>query len=248
MSQKKDPVYAVEFKNVASCYGRQRILENVDLTIPKGITQVIIGPSGAGKTTFLKILNGLMHTCAGSVSIFGSKLTKESVQKLRPKIGYVPQHMGLVKVLTARENVLLGALPRLGFWRSLFKMFPQEERDFADHLLNVVGLSAKKGFKTYCLSGGEKRRVAIARALMQKPDILLADEILSDLDMATTRLITQKIEALKKEFDLTVIMVEHDIFVAKECGDQIAVIRKGGLESNIDVHGKQGEELLALFR
>lgn len=244
----KQSALAVEFSDVASCYGRQKILEHVNLRIPKGNTQVIIGPSGAGKTTFLKILNGLMHTCHGSVKILGEKLTPESVHKLRPKIGYVPQHMGLVKVMSARENVLLGALPRLGFWRSIFNMFPQEEHDLADHLLDVVGLSAKKRFKTYCLSGGEKRRVAIARALMQKPDILLADEILSDLDIATTRLIIEKIQALKKEFKLTVIMVEHDIFVAKECGDNIAVIRNGKLESDIDIHNKQGEELLELFR
>ena len=152
-------------------------------------------------------------------------------------IGYIPQNLGLVKNSTVLENILLGALPRLGFVASMLKKFPTEEIEEAKRLLNLVGLSGKEDRKAYMLSGGEKRRVAIARALMQKPTILLADEIVSELDHVTAREIMDLIADAQKKMNLTAIMVHHDMQLALEYANRVAVIKEGHKILEIGVEG-----------
>jgi len=169
----------------------------------------------------------------GDVKILGKDIPNgNNHNQLRKQIGYIPQNLGLVKTMTVRENVLMGALARIGTIKSLFKAFPKKEINLADHLIEVVGLNSKADKKVFHLSGGEKRRVAIARAFMQKPKILLADEILSDLDFIKVKTITNKIQALKDEFGVTVIMVEHDLHVARNFGEKIMILREGEIKGN----------------
>ena len=198
--QAQKPAAVTLDKVYASYSGKPgNTITNLSLTVPRGIIQFIIGPNGAGKTTLIKVLNGLVKPSKGKITILGKSIEDYKNQReFRIKLGYIPQNLGLVKMETVMDNVLMGALPRLSFFQSLFKLFPDNELEFAMHLLESLELQDKADKTVYCLSGGEKRRVAIARALMQKPEILLADEILSDLDFKIALDIMNKIKKLKK--------------------------------------------------
>ena len=132
---------------------------------------------------------------------------------------------------------MIGALPRLNKIQSLLKKFPEDEIAEAKRILKLVGLSGKEFRKAYMLSGGEKRRVAIARALMQKPTILLADEIVSELDHVTAREIMDLIAEAQKRTNLTAIMVHHDMKLALEYATRVAVIQEGKKTLEIGVEG-----------
>jgi phosphonate transport system ATP-binding protein len=153
------------------------------------------------------------------------------------KIGYIPQNLGLVKNLNVLENTLIGSLPRVDKLKSIFKIFPDKEIDEANKILHMVGLEDKTCRKAYQLSGGEKRRVAIARALMQKPNILLADEIVSELDHVTAIEIMELISEAKRRINLTAIMIHHDMNLALEYADRVAVIKEGEKILEIGVEG-----------
>ena len=136
-------------------------IKGIDLTIPQGTTTVILGPSGSGKSTLLKLINGLVKPAKGSVRILGAPVNGTNTRRL---IGYIPQQLGLVRNLTALENVLIGALPRIDWFRSFLGIFPSQEIEHAQTLLQMVGISPKAQEKVCRLSGGERQRVAIARA------------------------------------------------------------------------------------
>ena len=134
---------ALELNGVSVSYGKTQILKDISLRIPKGIIHVIIGPSGAGKTTLIKVINGLVKPQKGTVKVLGHSLKKSTMVNLRSQIGYIPQNMGLVRILSARENVLMGGLKRVGTLRSIFNIFPKEEIEHADKLLGMLGLESK---------------------------------------------------------------------------------------------------------
>jgi phosphonate transport system ATP-binding protein len=131
----------------------------------------------------------------------------------------------------------LGALPRLNKIQSMLKRFPDNEIQEAKRILKQVGLSGKENRKAYMLSGGEKRRVAIARALMKKPTILLADEIVSELDYVTAHEIMDLVADAQKQMNLTAIMVHHDMQLALEYANRVAVIKEGQKVLEIGVEG-----------
>ena len=164
-------------------------------------------------------------------------MKEKRFRRMLHTIGYIPQNLGLVKNSTVLENVLLGALPRLGIIQSMLKKFPKDEIAEAKKILGLVGLAGKEDRKTYMLSGGEKRRVAIARALMQKPTILLADEIVSELDSVTAHEIMDLVADAQKRFNLTAIMVHHDMKLALEYANRVAVIQDGQKILEIGVEG-----------
>lgn len=224
----------IQLNNVNCSYNNIKILENINLDIFKGCIQVIIGPSGSGKTSLLKLINGLIISKKGNIKIEGKKLNYSNLKLERAKIGYIPQHLGLIKSMTVKDNILLGSLSRTKTLNSLFKIFSNEDQKFAKHLIRMVGLKKKENKKIFYLSGGEKRRVAIARAFMQRPKIILADEILSDLDFDKVNKIITEIKRLKNETNVTIVMVEHDLTVAMNIGDKIAILRDGKIKNNFN--------------
>jgi len=203
----------IQMRDVWASYDSKNfVLKGVSLSIDRGVNYAIVGQSGSGKSTLLKLMNGMMRPSKGIIKT-DYQTPDINNKKFRPKmakIGYIPQSLGLVKNLTVLENILIGALPRIGILKSFFKMFPDDEIQEAKKILKLVGLSGKEDRKAYMISGGEKRRVAIARALMQKPEILLADEIVSELDRVTAIEIMDIIADAQKKFNLTAIMVQHD--------------------------------------
>ena len=220
----------IQLNNIWTSYDSKNFaLEGINMSIDRGTNYAVVGQSGSGKSTLLKLMNGMMIPSKGTIKIdyITPKMNDKKFKKMLHTIGYIPQNLGLVKNLTVIENVLIGALPRLNTIQSLLKNFPENEIRDAKKIINLVGLASKEDRKVYMLSGGEKRRVAIARALMQKPTILLADEIVSELDHVTAREIMNLIADAQKTMNLTAIMVHHDMQLALEYANRVAVIKEG---------------------
>jgi len=231
----------IQMNNVWTSYDSKNfVLEGINLSIDRGTNYAIIGQSGSGKSTLLKLMNGMMIPSKGTIKIdyVSPDMNNKKFKNMMHTIGYIPQSLGLVKNISVLENTLLGALPRLSKIQSLFKKFPEHEIKEAKRILNLVGLSGKEDRKIYMLSGGEKRRVAIARALMQKPTILLADEIVSELDNVTAHEIMDLITDAQKRTNLTAIMVHHDMKLALEYANRVAVIKKGQKILELGVEGE----------
>ena len=230
----------IQVNDVWTSYdSRNFALEAINMSIDRGTNYAIVGQSGSGKSTLLKLMNGMMIPSKGTIKIdyVTPNMNDKKFKKMMHTIGYIPQSLGLVKNITVIENILIGALPRLGKIQSLLKKFPESEIEDAKKILKLVGLSGKEDRKAYMLSGGEKRRVAIARALMQKPTILLADEIVSELDHVTAREIMNLIADAQKRMNLTAIMVHHDMQLALEYANRVAVIKEGQKILEIGVEG-----------
>ncbi len=211
----------------------------MNLSIDRGTNYAIVGQSGSGKSTLLKLLNGMMVSSKGTIKVdyLTPNTNDKKFKKMMHTIGYIPQNLGLIKNSTVLQNVLIGALPRLNKIQSLFNKFPEDEINEAKKIISQVGLSGKENRKAYMLSGGEKRRVAIARALMQKPHILLADEIVSELDHVTSREIMDLVADAQKRMNLTAVMVHHDMQLALEYANRVAVIKEGNKILEIGVEG-----------
>jgi len=230
----------IQMNDVWTSYdSKSYALEGVNLSIDRGTNYAIVGQSGSGKSTLLKLMNGMMVPSKGIIKIdyLTPNMNNKTFKKMMHTIGYIPQSLGLVKNVSVLDNILIGALPRLNRMQSIMKQFPEDEIKEAKRILNLVGLSGKESRKAYMLSGGEKRRVAIARALMQKPTILLADEIVSELDHVTSREIMDLILDAQKKMNLTAIMVHHDMKLALEYANRVAVIKEGQKILEIGVEG-----------
>ena len=230
----------IQMNDVWTSYDSQSYaLEGVNLSIDRGTNYAIVGQSGSGKSTLLKLMNGMMTPSKGAIKIdyLTPNMNNKKFKKMMHTIGYIPQSLGLVKNVSVLDNILIGALPRLNRIQSILKQFPEHEIQEAKKILKLVGLSGKESRKAYMLSGGEKRRVAIARALMQKPTILLADEIVSELDHVTSREIMNLVLDAQKKMNLTAIMVHHDMKLALEFANRVAVIKEGQKILEIGVEG-----------
>jgi len=230
----------IQMNDVWTSYDSQSYaLEGVNLSIDRGTNYAIVGQSGSGKSTLLKLMNGMMTPSKGAIKIdyLTPNMNNKKFKKMMHTIGYIPQSLGLVKNVSVLDNILIGALPRLNRMQSILKQFPEHEIQEAKRILKLVGLSGKESRKAYMLSGGEKRRVAIARALMQKPTILLADEIVSELDHVTSREIMNLVLDAQKKMNLTAIMVHHDMKLALEFANRVAVIKEGQKILEIGVEG-----------
>ncbi len=235
-----DTKILIQMNNVWASYDAKNYsLKEITLSIERGTNYSIVGQSGSGKSTLLKLINGMMNPSKGQIKVDYQtpNMNKKQFRKAMSKIGYIPQSLGLVKNISVIENVLIGALPRIGKLNSFLKRFPENEIQEAKKIIELVGLEGKENRKAYMLSGGEKRRVAIARALMQKPILLLADEIVSELDQVTAREIMDLIADAQKRLNLTAVMVHHDMQLALEYANRVAVIKEGQKILEIGIEG-----------
>lgn len=197
-------------------------LKSIDLEINKGEIFGIIGLSGAGKSTLLRILNRLEEPTSGNIIIDGinmNKLNKKELLKMRKTIGMIFQHFNLLSSRTVAENIAF-PLEIDGYDKSqIIKR--------VDELLSVVNLLDKKDSYPSQLSGGQKQRVAIARALANNPKILLCDEATSALDPQTTKSILSLLKEIQKKYELTIVLITHQMEVIREICDRVAIIENG---------------------
>lgn len=215
----------VRFESVSFEAGGKRILEDVSLDVEAGETLVLLGRSGAGKTTALKLVNRLIVPSSGKVEVRGRATTEWDPIRLRRGIGYVIQEIGLLPHFTVERNVAL--VPRLEAWPEV------KVRDRVRELLEAVGLDHGEYAKRYPhqLSGGERQRVGIARALAADPPLLLFDEPFGALDPVTRLELQRQFLALRKRFRKTAIFVTHDIVEALALATRIVLFRSGRIEA-----------------
>src|SRR5256885_6176246 len=197
-------------------------VDHLSLTVPAGEICVLVGPSGGGKTTALRLVNRLIELTSGDIRIDGTSIREQNLVQLRRGIGYVIQQVGLFPHMTIEANI--GTVPRLyGRSRSWIHTRSQE-------LLDLVGLDQSYG-KRYPaqLSGGQRQRVGLARAMAGDPPLMLMDEPFGALDPITRSRLQDEFLRLRREFRKTVIFVTHDIDEAIKMGDRIAILREAGV-------------------
>ena len=205
-------------------------LDGVTLDVGAGEFVALIGSSGAGKSTFLRCLNGLVTPTAGLVSVDGRLVTgasRDGLRGVRASVGFVFQQFNLLKRLSVLENVLVGTLSRVDRWRSLLGCFPGGEVERARRTLGRVGLAGLDDRRADTLSGGQQQRVAIARALVQEPRVLLADEPMSSLDPASSRSVMELLHDINRQDGLTVVASLHVLDLAVTYGRRIVGLRAG---------------------
>jgi phosphonate transport system ATP-binding protein len=205
-------------------------VDGVDLVIRPGEFVVILGPSGAGKTTFLRALNRLVEPTAGVVRVAGLEVTGADAATLRAarrQMGMVFQQFNLVRRLSVLDNVLAGRLGWAPPLPSLLGRFPAQDRRRALECLAQVGLADLAARRADTLSGGEQQRVAIARALAQSPSVILADEPTASLDPALTGSIMDLLRRIRTERGLTLVVSQHQLATALAYATRVVGFRRG---------------------
>ena len=212
----------VEIKDLKKSYenGNIKALNGINLEIEEGEFVSIIGPSGSGKSTLLNMLGALYVADSGSIKVAGYDLSENNdLNKFRgDEIGFIFQLHNLIPNISVAENI---EIPMYGHNKS-----SKEMREKSLKLLDMVGLKDKANMKPNKLSGGERQRVAIARALANNPSIILADEPTGSLDSKTSTMILNQLHKLHKDENITLIMVTHDLTVAK-LADRIIEVLDG---------------------
>lgn len=211
----------IELRDITMSYEQGAVLEDFHLTIKQGTFLTIIGSSGCGKTTALKLMNGLLKPEKGKVFINGEDISQTDLNELRRSIGYVIQEIGLFPHMTIEKNICY--VPRLYKKREEAAILKR-----AEELAGLVGLSPDF-LKRYPneLSGGQRQRVGIARALMNSPKIILMDEPFGALDEITRKRLQEEILRIHKELGGTIVFVTHDIKEALKLGTRVLVMDKG---------------------
>lgn len=215
----------IEGKNISKSFGDRLVLDNVSVKLEKGQTNLIIGQSGMGKTVLLKCLVGLVEADKGQVFYDGrafSKMSFNEMKVIRQEIGMLFQGGALFDSLTVEQNVM--------FPITMFtKQTPQEKLDRANFCLSRVNLTNANKLYPSELSGGMKKRVAIARAISMNPRYLFCDEPNSGLDPQTAHLIDELIKEITLEYNMTTVVVTHDMNSVLEIGEKIYFLYKGKL-------------------
>ncbi|WP_188207118.1 phosphonate ABC transporter ATP-binding protein [Alkalibacillus aidingensis] len=221
----------IEFKDLSLVYpnGHQG-LKDVNVTIEDGEFVVIVGLSGAGKSTFIRSINRLVTPTAGELRVDSDNILDykgRGLRSLRTKVGMIFQSYNLVKRNSVFKNVLAGRLGHTGTFRSVFNLFNKDDKALAYESLKRVNIGEKIYNRADELSGGQQQRVSIARVLTQKPKYILADEPVASLDPPTSHQVMKYLRKINKEDGITTIVNLHFIDMAMEYADRIIGMRDG---------------------
>ena len=210
-----------EIKNLQKRFGELTVFDGLNETICKGDVVVIIGPSGGGKSTFIRCLNLLEQPTGGKIFFEGEDITAKNfdVNRHRQKVGMVFQQFNLFNNLTVLENITISLV-------KVKKLSPEESKEKALALLKRVGLESKAEAYPSQLSGGQKQRIAIVRALAMEPDVLLFDEPTSALDPEMVGEVLKVISDLAKE-GITMVIVTHEMGFAQKIGTRVLFMDGG---------------------
>lgn len=209
----------LEIQSITRRFGAKSAVDDVSLTIAKGSFVGVIGRSGAGKSTLLRMINRLLDVSDGSIRWNGQDVTALKGAELRAwrmRCAMVFQQFNIVGRLDVLTNVLMGRLNHTSQFRSLLKLWSDEDKAIAISALEQFDMMPLASQRAESLSGGQQQRVAICRALVQEPDIILADEPIASLDPRNTRLVMDSLLRLNKHFGITVLCNLHDLDIAKD--------------------------------
>ena len=212
----------IELQHIDKRFGDNLILKDISLVFPEGTVTALVGPSGGGKSTLLRCINGLEVFQEGSLTVDGKPLLHESamaMRELRQRVGMIFQSFNLFPHLTVGKNVMLA--PTLVKKRGSLEAASQARK-----LLTRVGLAEKFDAMPDQLSGGQQQRVAIARALAMEPAVLLCDEITSALDPELVGEVLRVVESLADE-GMTLLMVTHEMSFARKVSDRVIFMHQG---------------------
>ena len=213
----------IELQHLTKRYGDQVAVRDLSLTVDQGELLVLLGGSGSGKTTTLKMINRLIEPSAGSVLVDGRDVAELAPHELRRRIGYAFQQVGLFPHMTVAENI--GVTPALLGWTE------DKIRRRVDELLALVELDPDetRDRRPDQLSGGQQQRVGVARALAASPRLMLLDEPFGALDPLTRHRLQESFVRIRREIGLTAVFVTHDMVEALVLGDRVAVLQAGRL-------------------
>ncbi len=220
-------------------------VDHLSLTVRAGEICVLVGPSGGGKTTALKLVNRLIPLTSGDIRIDGTSIGDHDLTELRRSIGYVIQQVGLFPHMTVEGNI--GTVPRLLGWQR------SRIRERVGELLELVGLDATADRRRFPaeLSGGQRQRVGLARALAANPPLMLMDEPFGAIDPIVRTRLQDEFLRLQRDLRKTVVFVTHDVDEAIKIGDRIAILREGGRLAQYDtperILGEPVDEFVADF-
>lgn len=214
----------IRFKNIWKTFGNFDVIKDFSLEVKEGETLVILGKSGSGKTTALKLINRLIDPTSGTILIHDEDICNLDPIHLRRNIGYAIQEIGLFPYMTVEENISI--VPRLLKWEE------KKIKDRVDQLMEMMGLDPEEYLHRYPLklSGGQRQRIGVARALAADPPILLMDEPFGALDPITREETQKEFLELESKIKKTIVFVTHDLFEAVTMGDRIALMDEGQLE------------------
>ena len=214
----------VTFLDVSKSYGNAEAVHSLSLSIEAGEVITVLGASGGGKTTFLKMINGLVEPTSGEITVLGESLKTADLVQLRRKIGYAIQGSVLFPHLTVEENIAY--VPNL--WNKSDK---ERTRKAVAKWMAIVGLDASLGGRYPAeLSGGQQQRVGIARALAASPELLLMDEPFGAVDALLRRQLQDEIRAIHARGGLTIVFVTHDVEEALRLGTRVLILKDGCIE------------------
>ncbi|GBE25846.1 MAG TPA: phosphonate ABC transporter ATP-binding protein [Actinobacteria bacterium] len=223
----------IEFKNASVVYPNGfKALEGVSLTIEDGEFVVVVGLSGAGKSTLLRAINGFVPVVEGSCNVNGQEVVgakPAELRALRSDVGMIFQTFNLVNRSTVMNNVLMGRLAAVPRWKSMFGVWPAEDKELALRALERVGIVEKAYVRATNLSGGQQQRVGIARALAQEPKVILADEPVASLDPVTSHIVMRDLKKINEDLGITTLINLHFLDLARQYGQRLVGLRDGKL-------------------
>lgn len=220
----------LSLQNLSRQFGETRAVDKVTLNIRPGQFVGVIGRSGAGKSTMLRLINRLVDPSEGSILFEGTDITAlkgKALRAWRRDCAMIFQQFNLVDRLDVLTNVLIGRLAEHGFLSSMAMRFSDEERAMAIQALDRLDLVPQALQRAGTLSGGQQQRVAIAKALVQNPKIMLADEPIASLDPANATLVMDGLKTINREDGITVLVNLHTLDTARAYCDRIIAMRQG---------------------
>lgn len=214
------PSNIIEIHDLYFAYGRQTVLEGIELNVPAGSALGVIGPNGGGKTTLLHLLLGLLKPERGSITI--DSLTPAQAVAKGDRVGFLPQRWTIPNrfPLNVRQAVCLGLVGKTG----LFKTHSPEDLAHVDRLLDLVGLKDLRDRPVGTLSGGQLQRVFLARSLANRPRLLLLDEPTTGIDLSGQKRFIEVLATLRREMNLSIVFISHDLRAVTTLCDRIACL------------------------
>ena len=214
---------SISINNLTFGYDKRVIFNDLSLSFQQGDFCSILGPNGSGKTTLLKCIVGLLQPSGGSIQLYGKPISEYKMMDLARKIAYVPQYQDIVFDITVYDYVMLGRNP----YQTPWQMQRVEDKEIAEEMLQKCNVWHYRDTLIQSLSGGERQRVMIARAMAQQTGILLLDEPLSNIDVTHKFEIMDILQELNAEQQVTVLIILHDLPIAKAYSKQVLLLKEG---------------------